>query len=231
MIVLHYTEEANVEKALHTLRTRNSGGRVSAHFLIGKDGTIYQLVAEGKRAWQAGNSWWGITGDVNSRSIGIEIDNNGGEPYPQAQIDSLLRLLANITSHLHIPRTAIVAHADVAPTRRADPGVFFPWQELAEYGYGLWYDAGRLPDPPAGFNPMVALRLIGYDITAPTAAIIAWHRHFRATSAATFDARDLEILWNLEHKVMHEGLSRDHPDKLPPAQPLPASGPATSNKP
>lgn len=220
MIVLHYTQEANAKDALHTLRTRNPGGPVSAHYLVGRNGMIYQLVADKNRAWHAGASWWGTSDDVNSRSIGIEIDNNGAEPYPQTQIDSLLRLLTNLTTKLEIPPSAIVGHADVAPTHRADPGVLFPWAELAKHGFGLWYDAGPLPDPPAGFDPMVALRLIGYDITDPVAAVIAWHRHFRADSATTFDAPDLRILWNLEGKVMCEGLSRSDPDKMPPAPPF-----------
>lgn len=220
MIVLHYTQERDANSALRTLRTRNPGGRVSAHFMVGKDGTIYQLVAEGRRAWHAGTSWWGATDDVNSRSIGIEIDNNGAEPYPRVQIDAVMRLLDNLTTQLHISPTAIVGHADVAPTRRADPGVFFPWSELAAHGLGLWYDAGALPDPPPGFDPLVALRLIGYDVTDPTAAIIAWHRHFRASSAQTFDATDLRILYDLQRKVMHEGQSAKGPGMMPPAPPF-----------
>ncbi len=123
LIVLHYTQEADVREALHTLRTHNAGGPVSAHYLIGKDGTIYQLVAERDRAWHAGPSFWDGEFDVNSRSIGIELDNDGNEPFAQPQIDALLRLLADITSRLGIPRTAIVGHADVAPSRKDDPGV------------------------------------------------------------------------------------------------------------
>lgn len=206
LIVLHYTQEADAQTALHTLRTRNSGGPVSAHYLVAKSGTIYQLVADGARAWQAGPSFWGGAGDVNSRSIGIEIDNRGNEPFAQPQIDALLKLLTDLTTRYDIRRTSIIGHADVAATRRADPGVFFPWSELAARGFGLWYDAGALPDPPSGFDPMLALRLIGYSVTDPLAAIVAFHRHFAASDAASLDARDLQILWNLQGKLMAQGV-------------------------
>ena len=205
MIVLHYTQEGSAQEALDTLRTRNSGGPVSAHYLIGKDGTIYQLVPEQERAWHAGDSQWGVTDDVNSRSIGIELDNNGSEPFAQPEIDSLLRLLTNITTRLGIPRTSIVGHADIAPTRKDDPGAWFPWSELAAHGFGLWYDAGPLPDPPPGFDPMVALKVIGYDLSDPAAAIVAYHRHYRASIEPLLDAGDLRILWNLQGKLMRMG--------------------------
>lgn len=212
LIVVHYTQEADVQDALHTLRTRNAKGPVSAHYLIGKSGTVYQLVADGKRAWQAGGSFWSGAGDVNSRSIGIELDNNGDEAFPPQQIDALLQLLGDLTGRYNIRRTSIVGHADVAETRRADPGVFFPWSELAAHGFGLWYDPGPLPEPPPGFDPMVALRLIGYSVTDPVAAIVAYHRHFRANDKPGLDALDQRILWNLQGKLMREGVTP------PPAQ-------------
>ncbi len=216
MIVLHYTQEGSAQEALDTLRTRNSGGPVSAHYLIGKDGTIYQLVSEEERAWHAGDSQWGVTDDVNSRSIGIELDNNGSEAFAQPEIDSLLRLLTDITTRRGIPRTAIVGHADIAPTRKDDPGIWFPWSELAAYGFGLWYDPGPLPDPPPGFDPMVALRLIGYDLTDPTAAIVAYHRHYRASTEPQLDAGDLRILWNLQGKLMRMGVAASQAQGPPP---------------
>lgn len=202
LIVLHYTGETSVQRALHKLTTRNASGPVSAHYLIGRDGAIYQLVAEDQRAWHAGDSFWAGENDVNSRSIGVELDNNGASPFAQPEIDSLLRLLADITTRLQIPRTDIVGHADVAPTRKDDPGVWFPWSELAAHDFGLWYDAGALPDPPPVFDPMLTLRAIGYDIGDPTAAIVAFHRHYRAGDAPTLDVADLRILYNLQGKVL-----------------------------
>ena len=213
LIVLHYTQEANAQVALHTLRTKNSGGPVSAHYLVGKDGEIYQLVADGARAWQAGPSFWAGAGDVNSRSIGIEIDNNGAEPFAQSQIDALLKLLADLTTRYPIRPTSIVGHADVAETRKADPGVFFPWRELAAQGFGLWYDADPLPDPPPAFDPLVALRLIGYTVADPTAASVAFHRHFRGNDAGELDARDRKILWYLQGKLLRQ-------DVVPPPPPV-----------
>ncbi|MEO6968151.1 MAG: N-acetylmuramoyl-L-alanine amidase [Rhodanobacteraceae bacterium] len=202
LIVLHYTGETSTQRALHTLTTRNAGGPVSAHYLIGRDGAIYQLVVENQRAWHAGASEWGAIADVNSISIGIELDNDGDEPFAQPEIDSLLKLLTDITTRLQIPRTNIVGHADVAPMRKDDPGVWFPWGELAAHGFGLWYDAGALPDPPPGFDPMLVLRALGYNIGDPGAAIVAFHRHYRANDAPTLDAADKRILYNLQGKVM-----------------------------
>src|SRR5690606_17110821 len=96
LIVIHATEQDGVQESLDTLRTRNSGGPVSAHYLIGDDGTLYQLVADLDRAWHAGPGRWGTITDVNAASIGIELDNDGEEPFAQAQIDSLLRLLDDL---------------------------------------------------------------------------------------------------------------------------------------
>src|SRR5574337_1544469 len=107
LIVLHFTDEHSVKQSLHTLRTANNGGPVSAHYLIGNDGHIYQLVSDQLRAWHAGGGRWGTITDLNSASIGIELDNDGHSPFAQAQIDSLLRLLADLTERRHIPRTQI----------------------------------------------------------------------------------------------------------------------------
>ena len=87
LIVLHHTEQESVQQSLDTLRTRNSGGQVSAHYLVGKDGSLYQLVPDSQRAWHAGAGRWGTVTDVNSASIGIELDNDGESPFPPAQIE------------------------------------------------------------------------------------------------------------------------------------------------
>src|SRR5690606_24218429 len=129
LIVIHATEEGSAEQALDTLRIANSGGPVSAHYLIGKDGTIYQLVADAHRAWQAGAGAWGAINELNSASIGIELDNDGETPFEPALIDSLIRLLDDLCTRLNIPRDAIIAHADLAPARKRDPGFRFPWKQ------------------------------------------------------------------------------------------------------
>lgn len=198
LIVLHGTEQDSVEESLLTLRTRNSGGRVSAHYLVGRDGALYQLVADQHRAWHAGGGRWGTITDVNSASIGIELDNNGVDPFPAAQMAALIRLLDDLCARLDIPRTQVIAHADMAPTRKRDPGRLFPWKQLAEAGLGRWPDAAA-PAAPADFDAMQALRLLGYPLDDTAAAIRAFHRHFRGidSDAGELDAEDARILFSL----------------------------------
>ena len=201
MIVLHQTEMESAEAALFTLQTRNSGGRVSAHYLIGDDGARYQLVAESERAWHAGASSWGGVRDLNSASIGIELDNDGVEPFSEAQIASLLWLLDDITSRLDIPKHLVIGHGDIAPVRKRDPSALFPWKRLADAGYGLWPRTPLAP-VPAGFDPWVALRLIGYDLRDPEAALRAFHRHYRGSEESLWLPGDAEILFDLQLQLM-----------------------------
>lgn len=198
IIVLHATEQGSARESLDTLRTANSGGPVSAHYLVGEDGRIYQLVADADRAWHAGGGRWGTVTDLNSASIGIEIDNDGSEPYTDAQVAALLRLLDDLTARLSIPKTQVIAHADLAPTRKRDPGAHFPWQRLADAGYGLW-PRGNGGDPPPGFDPWLAMAAIGYPLDDRAAAVRAFHRHYRGRDdgddpQAAFDAEDLRVL-------------------------------------
>jgi N-acetylmuramoyl-L-alanine amidase len=201
MIVIHQTEMESAEAALLTLQTRNSTGRVSAHYLIGDDGRLYQLVAEGERAWHAGASRWGGVADLNSGSIGIELDNDGVEPFSAAQIDTLLKLLGDITGRLDIPRHLVIGHGDIAPTRKRDPSALFPWQRLAEAGYGLWPQADPAP-APAGFDTWAALRLVGYDLRDPAAALRAFHRHYRGNEDEQWLPGDADILHDLQLQLM-----------------------------
>lgn len=205
LIVLHATEQDSVAKSLLTLRTGNRQGPVSAHYLIGRDGYRYQLVADELRAWHAGPGRWGTITDVNSASIGIELDNDGEAAFADAQIASLLVLLEDLCTRLRIPRGAIIAHADLAPERKRDPGARFPWRTLAAAGFGRWPD----PDagaPPPGFDPWLALRLLGYpleqDDSPDHAAIVrAFHRHYRGNEDETLDAEDARILWSLQQQA------------------------------
>ena len=201
LIVIHATEEGSAEQALNTLRTANSGGPVSAHYLIGDDGTIYQLVADANRAWQAGAGAWGTINELNSASIGIELDNDGETPFEPALIDSLVRLLDELCTRLNIPRHAIIAHADMAPARKRDPGFRFPWKQLADAGFGRW-PQGELVDPPAGFDPWMALRVLGYPLQIDkspgyTDTVRAFHRHYRGDENDVLDAEDARILYAL----------------------------------
>lgn len=199
LIVLHATEQGSVKQSLHTLRTGNSGGPVSAHYLVGRDGEIYQLVSEDRRAWHAGAGRWGTLTDINSSSIGIELDNNGSDAFPAVQIESLLRLLADICQRQRIRPSHVIAHADLAPARKVDPGPLFPWQQLAAAGFGVW--PSITTPPPTGFDAMSALRLFGYPMADRAAAIRAFHLRFRGSAdlPAELDARDVEILNALQH--------------------------------
>lgn len=198
IIVLHATEEQSAEQSLVTLRTANSGGPVSSHYLVGDDGRIYQLVDDLDRAWHAGPGRWGTITDLNNASIGIEIDNDGSEPFTDAQIDALIRLLGDLTERLRIPPTQVIAHADLAPMRKRDPGAHFPWKRLHDAGFGIWPEA-PLADPPEGFDPWLALRLVGYPLELDPspghpAIVRAFHRRFRGIETDVLDEEDLRIL-------------------------------------
>ena len=174
-VILHHTGDDTAEKALAVLTDPSRG--VSAHYLVTRDGAIYQLVDERMRAWHAGVSRWGGDEDVNSASIGIELDNDGDEPFPEAQIDALLALLGDIEERYRIPRANFIGHSDVAPERKVDPSKYFPWRRLAEHGFGIWCDSPP-PEPPAGFDPVMALQALGYDVSDVSAAIRAFDLHF-----------------------------------------------------
>lgn len=200
LIVLHFTNQHSAQESLDTLRTKNGGGPVSSHYLVGADGHIYQLVSDQLRAWHAGPGHWGTITDVNSASIGIELDNDGSTPFAQPQIASLMRLLADLTERLHIPRSQIVGHEDFAPGRKDDPGQLFPWKQLADAGFGLWPQT-PLVDPPVGFDPWMALGLVGYPLEDRAAAVRAFHHHFRGMQGMTLDAEDLRILYSLAQQI------------------------------
>ena len=193
LIVIHFTEQESVQQSLDTLRGRNSGGPVSAHYLIGADGTRYQLVSDERRAWHAGAGSWGPFTDLNSASIGIELDNDGRSPFAEAQVQSLLVLLEDLCTRLRIPRSQVIGHQDLAPTRKPDPGPLFPWKRLADAGFGRW-PAADAPPAPAGFDPWTALRLIGYPLDDRAATVRAFRNHFRGQGGSELDAEDLRIL-------------------------------------
>jgi N-acetylmuramoyl-L-alanine amidase len=190
-VIIHHTGDDSVDQALATLT--NPLRAVSAHYLIGRDGKILQLVDERARAWHAGESRWGANTDINSASLGIELDNNGHEPFPDAQISALLALLADIKERYQIPGANFLGHADVAPRRKDDPGRLFPWKTLADRGFGLWCDP-PYPAPREPFDAAAGLRAIGYDTGDAEAALKAFKLHFlphEASSAWTVEARAL----------------------------------------
>jgi N-acetylmuramoyl-L-alanine amidase len=182
MIVLHYTGMPDAAGALDRLTSPES--KVSAHYLVDEDGTIFKLVDESKRAWHAGKSRWRDVTDVNSASVGIEIVNPGHEfgyrPFPDEQIASLIPLVSAIKERHAIGRGDIVGHSDVAPARKEDPGELFPWEALARRRLALPSPKRDLIDPfwtDAGF--LLALERFGYDVTDAQKAVIAFQRRFR----------------------------------------------------
>lgn len=212
LIVVHHTQNDTLEQALSTLTS--AAREVSSHYLIARDGRVLQLVDDLGRAWHAGRSWWGGHTDINSTSIGIELDNNGFEPFAEAQIVALEKLLRELVDRLRIPPQNVVAHGDVAPGRKVDPSRFFPWQRLGASGFGLWCasaeksDRARLPDQPGRssapatpssiappIDPILAMMAIGYDVSRPEVARAAFRRHFLGIdSDADWNAGDLERL-------------------------------------
>lgn len=138
LIIIHYTGTKTAQEALNIMTGQDMGtnpsGRVSAHYLIDETGEVYTLVPEDKRAWHAGVSeWYGET-DINSHSIGIELQNPGDRPFAQDQIQSLMTLLQQIKMRYDIPPQNVLGHSDVAPGRKQDPGEYFPWQKLIDAG-------------------------------------------------------------------------------------------------
>lgn len=174
-VILHHTSDDNAEPALATLT--DPVRKVSSHYLIARDGRIYYLVDELARAWHAGESYWGGNRDLNSASIGIELDNNGNEPFAAAQVEALLALLADLKERYGIPAANFIGHGDVAPGRKVDPSRWFPWQRLAGHGFGLWCEPPYPPAPP-DLDSATLLTAFGYDVSDFYAAVVAFKRHF-----------------------------------------------------
>lgn len=197
-VIIHHTAQNSTEQTLKTFTMPKT--QVSAHYVIGKDGKVYHMLNDYLRAWQAGNAKWGGNTDINSNSIGIELDNNGFVPFPQAQINSLLLLLGNLKTAYKIPTANFIGHGDIAPGRKVDPNKYFPWKTLADAGFGNWYDV-VLDTVPPNFNAVQAMRIIGYDTRDSTAALLAFKRHFTpqdSTRMVTDSSR--RILNNLVRK-------------------------------
>ena len=195
-VVIHHTAQNSCEQTLQTFT--NSNTKVSAHYVICKDGTIHHLLNDYLRAWHGGIAKWGNSTDINSNSIGIEIDNNGFEAFTEAQISSLLRLLTVLKKNYAIPAANFIGHADIAPGRKVDPNRNFPWQLLASNGFGIWYDTSAT-QIPADFNAMQALRIIGYNIQDSASAIYSFKLHFVQTDSSReitdADRKILADLW------------------------------------
>ncbi len=180
MLVLHYTGMKTADEAL--ARLCDPQAKVSAHYTIGRDGRVYRHVAEDRRAWHAGVSYWSGARNINARSIGIELVNPGHEfgyiPFTDEQIAALIDIAQGIMARHSIAPARVVAHSDVAPARKEDPGELFPWRALAEYRLGLWPGSGE------GLAPESALTRFGYglppDVECKSTDVVkAFQRRFR----------------------------------------------------
>lgn len=172
MLVLHYTGMETAEASL--ARLRDSEASVSAHYLIDTDGTVHRMVAEERRAWHAGLAYWRGDTDVNSRSIGIELQNVGDAPFPDVQIKALIALAKDILGRHPITPFGIVGHSDVAPDRKVDPGDLFPWAYLARESIGVFPTEGL--DTDRSLDDL--LTEIGYDPSSEN-RVAAFQRRFR----------------------------------------------------
>jgi N-acetylmuramoyl-L-alanine amidase len=194
-VIIHHTAQNSCPQTLQTFTTVRT--QVSAHYVICRDGTVHHLLNDYLRAWQAGISKWGNITDVNSISIGIELDNNGFEPFSDTQINSLLHLLTALKATYHIPASNFIGHGDIAPTRKDDPSYLFPWKELSDRGFGLWYGDTTGITVPQDFNNLLALRLMGYDIRDSSAAALAFKRHFEQDTTRTWGEPENKVLYTL----------------------------------
>lgn len=197
-VIIHHTAQNSCDETLKTFTLSRT--QVSAHYVICKDGTIHHMLNDYMRAWHAGIGKWGNDVDINSSSIGIELDNNGFETFSDAQLQSLLVLLESLKKKYNIPTANFIGHADIAPARKNDPNIFFPWKELADKGFGYWYNDTTNVIIPQPFNHLQALRIIGYDIKDTSAAIVAFKRHWIQDTARILNVSDEKILYSVQKK-------------------------------
>ncbi|MCG6884241.1 MAG: N-acetylmuramoyl-L-alanine amidase [Silicimonas sp.] len=195
LIVLHYTGMSDAEAAL--TRLCNTEDEVSAHYLVAKDGTLYRMVDEKHRAWHAGEGSWAGHDDINSRSIGIELDNDGASRFAEPQMAALEELLADLLERHDLPAKSVIAHSDMAPDRKSDPGPYFDWQRLAAKGLSVW------PEPSMRGDFMKDASYFGYPVEKGQTHILnAFRQRFRPFETGPLSVAD---------ESMMAGLARQYP--------------------
>lgn len=208
LVVLHYTAMSNAMAALD--RLCDPQAEVSAHYLIARDGEVFQLVEEEMRAWHAGAGGWGAVRDVNSRSIGVELDNSGAQPFPEPQMVALEQLLAAILHRWQIPPERVIAHSDMAPARKSDPGTRFDWRRLAYAGLSVWPGLSSTACAPSSIEKgaqavderafQAAASRFGYPDSAHSAVLKAFRQRFRPWAAGPISAADVTALSDLARR-------------------------------
>jgi N-acetylmuramoyl-L-alanine amidase len=194
-IIIHHTAQDSLKQTLKTFTLVES--QVSSHYVIADDGKIIQMLNDYLRAWHAGTATWGKSTDINSTSIGIELDNNGIEPFSEAQINTLLALLTKLKKDFNIPTQNIIGHCDIAPSRKNDPSALFPWKKLAENGFGVWPDEILLK-APKNFDTTMGLKIIGYDVKNLNDAIRAFKLHYIQTEVdAVLDQKTINTIYDI----------------------------------
>ena len=195
LIVLHYTAMPQCEDAISRLCDPEC--EVSAHYLIAADGALYRMVEEDKRAWHAGAGAWGGQDDVNSRSIGIELDNDGATPFTEDLMTTLQALLADLLDRHDLPPKAVIGHSDMAPDRKRDPGRYFDWRRLVACDLSIW------PEPAIPTDFLSDAARFGYPTEKGEAAILeAFRQRFRPDATGPLSTAD---------SAMMAGLARQYP--------------------
>lgn len=220
MLVMHYTDMETGEAAFNHLMKPEA--QVSAHYLVHESGEIVQMVKDEARAWHAGVSHWLGLDNLNDHSIGIEVVNTGHSlgytPFPKPQIDAVLTLSKHLVKTHHIKPTHVVAHSDIAPARKKDPGELFPWEKFAHAGVGMWHDVEITSESPIRFKPEDAsdavgsfqkqLHMLGYLQTISGVMdaqtqhnVVAFKRHFiREDLSSNVTLQDVCVLESLLNK-------------------------------
>jgi N-acetylmuramoyl-L-alanine amidase len=198
LVVIHYTAMASAEAALD--RLCDPVAEVSAHYLIGRDGRLWQMVAENQRAWHAGVGEWAGQDDINSRSIGIELDNGGDHPFSEPQMAVLELLLEQVMKRWSIPAEGVIGHSDMAPGRKIDPGSRFDWARLACLGLARRSPGAAAPGlvDPADALPLLLRRYardLGYTAAADDETLLSTLRlRYRPWATGPLVAEDLAPL-------------------------------------
>jgi N-acetylmuramoyl-L-alanine amidase len=197
-VIIHHTAQNSCDQTLRTFTLPRT--QVSSHYVICRDGTVHHMLNDLLRAHHAGVSRWGNSTDINSSSIGIELDNNGFEYFTEPQLKSLADLLGRLKRAYSIPTANFIGHGDIAPTRKNDPNWRFPWKQFADEGYGLWWSDTTGIKVPEPFDHLAALRIIGFDMKDTSAAIVGFKRHWMQDTTRGLNSAHYKVLYMLKQK-------------------------------